>query len=132
MGRRIRDLIGAVDVAVVSPARRTQETWALLAEQLGPTGEVLSDPRIYQDWGQHLMQVVAGLPAQARTALILGHEPGVSELVLNLAERTPSELRTRVATKFPTCAVAVLRADVPWAQFQAQSAALELFTTPKD
>ncbi len=132
MGQRIRNLVGTVDVAVVSPARRTQQTWRLLAEHLGSVAEVRTDARIYQDWGQHLLAVVADLPAEARTALIMGHEPGVSELVLTLADRTPTELRTRVATKFPTCSVAMLRADLPWASLRPGTAALELFTTPKD
>lgn len=132
MGQRIRELIGQVDVAVVSPARRTQQTWALLAEELGHTGQVLSDPRIYQDWGDHLLGVVTDLPEQARTVLVLGHEPGVSELVLTLADRASGELRSRVATKFPTCGVALLHTDLPWALLRAESASLELFTTPKD
>lgn len=132
MGQRIHDLIGSVDVAVVSPARRTQQTWALLAERLTGTGEVLSDPRIYRDGAEYLLGVVADLPDSARTALVLGHEPGVSELVLTLADRPPRELRTRVATKFPTCGVALLHTDLPWAQVVAESASLELFMTPKD
>ncbi len=132
MGQRIQELVGAVDVAVVSPARRTQQTWQLLGEQLEQPPEVLTDPRIYEGWGEHLIDVVGDLPADARTVLILGHEPGVSELVLTLAERTPSELRTRVATKFPTCAFAVLRSDRPWSAVGAESASLELFTAPKD
>ena len=42
------------------------------------------------------------------------------------------ELRDLVATKFPTCAVALLSAERPWADFAPGCAALETFTTPKD
>ena len=63
--------------------------------------------------------------------MILGHEPGVSELVLSLAGSGDDDLRDLVATKFPTCAVALLTADRPWADFGPGCAALETFTTPK-
>ena len=132
MGQRIRDLAGTVDVAVVSPTQRTQETWALINQEIGHTGPVITDPRIYDAWGAHMLDLVRELPDDARTVLILGHEPGVSELVLSLADHAHADLRDRVATKFPTCAVALLRADLPWSAFVPGCAALEAFTTPRD
>ena len=132
MGRRIRELVGAVDVVVVSPTQRTQETWALINEELGHTGPVLTDPRVYDAWGAHMLDLVRELPQDAGTVMILGHEPGVSELVLSLAGSARDDLRDLVATKFPTCAVALLHADRPWADFAPGCAALQTFTTPKD
>ena len=63
---------------------------------------------------------------------MLGHEPGVSELVLSLCGPGNPDLRQRVATKFPTCAVAVLSATQPWAALRPGHAELTTFTTPKD
>lgn len=132
MGQRIRELVGTVDVVVVSPSQRTQETWALINDELGHTGSVVTDPRVYDAWGAHMLDLVRELPADAGTVMILGHEPGVSELVLSLAGSARDDLRDRVATKFPTCALALLRADRPWGEFVPGCAALETFTTPKD
>ncbi len=132
MGRRIRELVGTMDIVVVSPTERTGQTWALMNQALGHAGPVVSDARIYRAWGSQLMQVVRELPAEAGTALVLGHEPGVSELVLILSGSASQRLRRRVATKFPTCAVAVLQTDREWADLGPGSAALERFTTPKD
>ena len=112
--------------------QRTQQTWALINEELGHTGPVVTDPRIYEAWGAHMIDLVRDLPEDARTAMLLGHEPGVSELVLDLAGPAHADLRDRVATKFPTGAVAVLRADRPWSAFVPGCAALESFTTPRD
>lgn len=131
MGRRIRELVGSVDVVVVSPTTRTRQTWDLINAELGHTGPVLTDPRVYDAWGAHMLDLVTELPQDARTAMILGHEPGVSELVLSLAGSTRDELRERVATKFPTCAVALLHAETTWAQFVPGCASLESFTTPR-
>ncbi len=132
VGRRIRELVGSVDVVMVSPSQRTQQTWALINEELGHTGPVVTDPRIYEAWGAHMIDLVRDLPEDARTAMLLGHEPGVSELVLDLARPANAHLRDRVATKFPTGAMAVLRADRPWSQFIPGCASLESFTTPRD
>jgi len=132
MGRRIRELVGTVDVVVVSPTQRTRETWELINQELGHSGPVVTDPRIYDAWGAHMLDLVRDLPEDASTVMILGHEPGVSELVLSLARPAPADLRDRVATKFPTCAVALLRADRPWSAFAPGCAALETFTTPRD
>ncbi len=132
MGRRIRELIGSIDIVVVSPTERTGQTWELMGQALGHAGPVVTDARVYHAWGTQMVEVVHGLPSEARTALVLGHEPGVSELVLTLADSTSPHLRRRVATKFPTCAVAVLRTRRQWGDLTPGSAALERFTTPKD
>ena len=132
MGQRIRELVGTVDVVVVSPTQRTQETWALINEELAHTGDVVTDPRVYDAWGAHMLDLVRDLPPDAHTVMILGHEPGVSELVLSLAGSSHDRLRDLVATKFPTCAVALLSAARPWADFAPGCAQLETFTTPKD
>ncbi len=132
MGQRIRDLVGAVDVVVVSPTQRTGETWALMSGPLEATGPVRTDPRIYDAWGANMIDLVRELPDEARTAMILGHEPGVSELVLTLSGSGDQGLRGRVATKFPTCAVALLATQGPWATVRPGCASLEVFTTPKE
>jgi phosphohistidine phosphatase len=132
LGQRIRELVGTVDVVVLSPSQRTQETWALMNAELGHAGDVVIDPRVYDAWGAHMLDLVRELPPDARTVMILGHEPGVSELVLSLGGTARDGLRDLVAIKFPTCAVALLSADRSWADFEPGCATLETFTTPKD
>jgi phosphohistidine phosphatase len=132
MGARIGEVVGRVDLAVVSPARRARETWELLGPALGEVGEVRREPRAYDAWGEELLDVVTELPDPARTVLILAHEPGVSELVLALAAESEGPLLDRVATKFPTCGVAVLSADRPWDRFVPGCARLDSFLTPRD
>lgn len=132
MGAVVHDLVGAVDVVVTSPAERTRQTWALLAEQLGEVPDRRTDDRVYDEWGAQLIAVVRELPPGAGTALIVGHEPGVSHLVLQLADRANEAVRDRIAAKFPTCAVAVLEVGTPWAEIRPGRAALVAFRTPRD
>ncbi len=132
MGARIGELVGRVDTVVVSPARRAVETWELMSSHVPHGQDVREDARVYDAWGAQMMDVVMGLPDSSVTALLVGHEPGVSELVLTLASMEDRELRSRVGTKFPTCSLAVLRSDRSWGSFRAGCAQLERFTTPRD
>ena len=132
VGARIRELVGTVDVAVVSPAVRAQQTWQLLSGPLGEVPDVRTDDRVYRDWGSELVAVVRDLPADAGTALVLGHEPGVSELVLRLADHGNPGLRDRIEVKFPTGAAALLCLDRPWAEVVPGCAQLEQLVTPRE
>ena len=131
MGARLRELVGGVDVAVVSPARRAQQTWELISTELGPVADERTDDRIYDEWGAGLLAVVRDLPDEARTAVLVGHEPGLSDLVLTLADDRERDLRERIDAKFPTCAVAVLSLAGAWPDWHPGAASLDLFTTPK-
>ncbi len=137
MGRRIAELAPRIDVALVSPAKRTQETWQLLAPSLD-VAEVRFDDRIYRAWGSRLVELTRSLDPSVATAILVGHEPGVSQLVLQLADDTPrpgpsradGQLRS-IADKFPTCAVAVLDSDRAWSAFGRGAARLTAFVTPR-
>ena len=132
VGAFLRERLGGPQLGAVSPALRARETWELLAVQLGPVPEVRTDDRIYDEWGARMIDVVRELPEEASTVVIVGHEPGVSRLVLQLADRANPTARDRISTKFPTCAVAVLSLEMPWAEVRPGAAALESFTTPRD
>jgi phosphohistidine phosphatase len=131
IGRWIQGNVGRVDFVVLSPAVRVAQTWELIAGELGH-GQVVADSRVYQAWGWHLLDVVKELPEQAATALVVGHEPGVSELTLTLANSSNHVLRRRISHKYPTCAVAVLSSARAWDQFTPGCADLADFVVPKD
>lgn len=81
----------AIDLAVVSPARRAQETWSLVAGCLPAPAPVEVDERIYDGW---LQAVVAGLDPALEVVALVGHNPDVEELVTSL---TGEHLRMRTA-----------------------------------
>lgn len=132
MGRWIAGFVGAVDVAVVSPAVRAQQTWQLLAGAMPQPSEVRSDARIYEAWGSRLVDVVVDLPYEARTAIIVGHEPGVSDLALHLSNQENHKLHRRIASRYPTCGVTVLQSTHGWDEFAPGCARLVEFVAPKD
>lgn len=99
-----------VDVALISPAVRAQQTWAAVAPAVS-AGTVRTDGRIYEDWGSELREIVGGLPASVTSALVVGHNPGIEELVHALARTGDEQAVRRVRAKYPTCGIAVVRLD---------------------
>jgi phosphohistidine phosphatase len=104
-GRWIRDHLSPLDLAVVSPAARARSTWELVAAELEDVATRLDD-RVYAASADELLEVVRELPAGARTVALVGHNPGLEDLV---------ELLTGEWVAMPTSAVAVLELAGDWA-----------------
>ena len=92
----------ALDLVVRSPATRAGSTWDLVAAQLSTVPAVRVDDRVYAASLDDLLAVLAELPEDAATAVLVGHNPGLEELVEHL---------TGEPVRMPTSAVAVV--DVP-------------------
>lgn len=120
------------DRVIVSAARRTRETWALLAKALPGVEDVQFELRIYEARVDTLVEVVRETLEAAPTLMLVGHNPGLQSLALLLSVRGASPLREAISGKFPTAAIAVL--DAPWdswADIEPGTAAIERFVTPK-
>jgi phosphohistidine phosphatase len=94
------------DIVVSSPSARTRETLALVGI------DAKWDERIYLAAADTLIGIIHALPETAQSALIVGHNPGLHELVLKLARPDAGGLRQRVLGKFPTAALALLELDI--------------------
>jgi phosphohistidine phosphatase len=117
------------DRALVSPARRTQETWALVRPALGTVPDE-TVPQIYEAPVSRLLDVVRSIPDDVATALMIGHNPGFQDLARLLGK--PGEARRALTKKYPTAAVAVI--DLPvesWGKVEAGEGTVERFVTPK-
>jgi phosphohistidine phosphatase len=82
------------DVVVVSAAARTQQTWDLVAPELGGSPAVHFEPRAYAASALTLLYLAQELPARYRTALLIAHNPGLSELAASLAAPPESDKAT--------------------------------------
>ncbi|MFJ2261048.1 SixA phosphatase family protein [Streptomyces sp. NPDC087844] len=96
------------DLALCSTAVRARETWELAAAQWGTPPPVRHDARLYAAEVPELLEAVREAPAEAETLLLVGHNPGLEELVLTLAGDSLDDALDDVRTKFPTSAIAVL------------------------
>jgi phosphohistidine phosphatase len=128
--------IGALDPApalvLCSTARRAQETIEGLQPRLPATTEVLVEEDLY---GASAALVVARLrqvPDGTPSVLVVGHNPGLEDLVRGFGTEGDPDLIDRVRTKFPTGAFATLTFDGPWKGFGSGPARLEAFVVPGD
>ncbi|GAA5036617.1 SixA phosphatase family protein [Streptomyces siamensis] len=107
-GRALAGADWLPDLALCSTAVRARQTWELAAEQWGTPPPVRFDRRLYGADAPELLAAVREVPERVRTLLLIGHNPGLEDLVLDLAGDGLDDTLDQVRTKFPTSAVAVL------------------------
>lgn len=133
VGRHWRALGLEFDHVVASPAVRVHETIGHLARGYGSDIAPVEDRRIYLASAVTLLDVVHGLPADAERVLMVGHNPGLEDLVLMLVPDTASDpLRDLAEEKFPTACTAELTFDTDWAGVAQNNATLSRFIRPRD
>ena len=81
MGRRLAARAGRPDGMVASPARRALETAVGLAKTLDyPPERIATDRRIYEADAAALLDVVREMDPRWRSAVLVGHNPGLTDL----------------------------------------------------
>jgi phosphohistidine phosphatase len=133
VGRHMRSLRLDFDHVVASPAVRVTETLDEIVSGYGRTLAPDWDRRMYLASAATLLDVVHGLPADSDTALLVGHNPGLEDLVLMLVPDTACSLRDAVEEKYPTASIAELCFDTDdWGDAAAGTARLTRFIRPRD
>ncbi|WP_336485244.1 SixA phosphatase family protein [Methylobacterium nigriterrae] len=119
------------DLALVSPARRTRETWEPVGQAIGQARVELVDG-IYEAPASALLAVIRDA-SDARSLMLVGHNPGLQNLAIRLAGAGSREDRARLRTQFPTAALAVIdfEADA-WREIGWGGGRLERFLGPRD
>jgi phosphohistidine phosphatase len=112
-GRWLRVGLDRIDLAVVSPAARAWTTWELASAELATPPDPRVDDRVYAASAEQLLAVVRELPDDLGTVLLVGHNPGLEDLVTLLTDEW---------VPLPTSAIAVLELPGSWAT-AGQSAA---------
>lgn len=121
-GTWLAEHVPPIDIAVCSTALRAQQTWSLVSPELANPPLFQPDDRLYAASAEQLLAVTQMLPDEARTALLVAHNPGLEELVM-LLTGSPHELKTS--------AVAVLGCPENWAALTSRSARLINSATPR-
>ena len=120
------------DFALVSSARRTQETWALVAPALAKPCPFRTVPSIYEAEPPAILTTIHEAPEESETLLVIGHNPGFEDLANLLASQGEAGALARMKTKYPTAGLAVIAFDVEtWADVAPGAGRLDVFATPK-
>ena len=100
------------DLVLASSAARVRETIAGVGEEYEFGSDVRFDDELYGASAEMLFAVVRALPEKMISVLIVGHNPGLEQVVAALTRNDAAGLRARIAKKFPTAALAVIELDV--------------------
>jgi phosphohistidine phosphatase len=120
-GRWLAANVGTVDLAVVSPAERARSTWELASAELGAPPPTRVEERAYAASGDTLLDLVHGLPEELDTVVLVGHNPGLEDLVSLLAGRW---------VLMKTSGIAVLALPGHWSSGDDVPAEVEAFGRP--
>lgn len=133
VGRWFVEAAHEFGLVVCSPATRTRETWADLEGAGTTAGRVSYDERVYEGEVDDLLGVLADVPDETRSVLVVGHSPGIPELAEFLAdpERSDSEALHALRRSFPTSCFAVLTLDRGWSDLARHSAELGEVAAPR-
>ena len=120
------------DLALVSPATRAQETWALVGRRFCQAAATLSATSAST---MPLAEALIGVIAETRkahTLLVVGHNPGLHDLAVQLIASGDVDMREQLNEKLPTSGLVVI--DLPiddWSLLHPHAGRLERFVSPR-
>lgn len=97
MGRLLRELDLVPDLILTSSARRARDTAEAVADQSGYAGDVRIEEDLYAAPPESYIEALAALEDNPERVLIVGHNPGLEELL---------EALTGEQEALPTAAIA--------------------------
>jgi phosphohistidine phosphatase len=134
IGAHAHDRLMIFDWVVASPALRVEQTLAIfLAELEPPRPDPVWDRRAYLAPAATLLDIIRETPEEVNHLLLAGHNPGIEELALRLAERQRDTVYASLGEKYPTGALACLRLDcTSWSSAGFGTGRIERFVRPRD
>lgn len=118
-GEFLRSIGIVPDHVLLSPAVRCTETWDEVSGGLqAPEQTTVSlEQGVYAAAPDSLLLVLRGVPADARTVLLIGHNPSVAYLASVLADADGStEILQELLNGLLPGALAVYETSVPWSE----------------
>ncbi len=138
-GRRAARTVGAYmrgegltfDAVIASPALRVRDTLDEVERGYARALAPAFDEDLYLASASTLLDIVRAFDPEAARVLLVGHNPGLEELALELAAHADSPLRHEVEIKYPTATLAEIALDADrWED--AGSGRLVRFVRPRD
>jgi phosphohistidine phosphatase len=132
MGRLMAQEGLVPDLALVSPALRTRETWALARGAFSAGIPERFVASLYDSTPERLVNAIRAAGTEAKTIVLIGHNPEMEETAALLCGDGEVGAMARLDAKFPTAGLAVIDfMATNWADITPESGYLERFVTPQ-
>jgi phosphohistidine phosphatase len=119
------------DFVITSPAKRAMQTTEIACEAMDiKKKDIYSRKHIYLATPEELLYALEDCPEQAQHVMLVGHNPGLEELLYYLVNglmTIPEDGKI-----MPTATLAILEMPATWAQLQSGSAKLEFLVRPRE
>lgn len=118
------------NLVVASPAKRTRETWELVAPAFPAPPAVAWEDRLYNADTETLLDLVKA--ARSPALLLIGHNPGLHDFARLVIAAGDVDARERLNEGLPTAGLLVI--DFPlenWGNLHARSGRLDRFVSPR-
>lgn len=120
------------ELVLCSDATRARHTWEIVATTLPADPELRVERTLYGADPERIIALVQALPDDVRVAVVVGHQPAMSQTALLLGGHgSNAEAVARIRAKFPTNGVAVLRFAGSWSDVGPGTGVLETFAVPR-
>lgn len=124
MGEVLNDKEIMPDIIISSPAKRAKKTSIEIAEKLSyPLKKILFDEELYDASSKDILHIVKNIDEKFATALIFGHNPGLT--LLN------NYISNKYIDNIPTCGIVALNLEVKWSEIDKYSCKQLFFEYPK-
>jgi phosphohistidine phosphatase len=117
VGRALPAAVGTLDLVLCSSARRTRETLELIIVEFAVRPPSVLEHELYEASKDELMDRLRRLEEEIDNVLLIGHNPGLHDLAIAIADANTAGFRALSSGKFPTAARASFQVPEPWSGF---------------
>ena len=127
----VRQLPTLPDVVVCSSAVRTVQTLDAIRPALKRDTTLIVEAGLYLADADTWLSRLRSLGDEVSCAMAVGHNPGLEDLAVLLVDDGMTELRERLAAKFPTGALATISFTGGWSDLAAGAGRLDALFEPR-
>ncbi len=121
------------DLVLCSSARRTRDTLALVLPELKIEPKVTYEDALYHATPAAMLDMLRAVQPGSSRVMLVGHNPEIQSLALDLIGSGPKHYRDRLREKYPTAGLVVINfTSGLWSNVTVNSGALALFLTPRE
>ena len=122
----------APELILCSPSVRARQTLDLVLPHLAGEPTVLHEDALYLAAASLMLARLRKIESKVGSVMIVGHDPGMQGLALELSGSGDADILNALAGKFPTAALAVIRFRArAWSRIGPGKGRIEQFVTPK-
>lgn len=134
IGKLLRKRGWLPDLVLCSSAARAAETWELAAAELKAAPPEKHLKTLYLATPSQLLRALQRSPADCESVLLVGHNPGLETLAIQLAGAgSDRKALARLHEKYPTGGLAVFELDAErWSAAAPGACTLTAFVVPRD